>query len=398
MVRSLDKASGDAQAAGVHGRCARLIAAMGVALAALVAFARPALAHGNAISEIRLRVEAARLEGEWDLSLHDARLALGLDPQVDGEDGWRDLRNHADAMGAYLAGHIAVDADGHPCPVVVGLKPIEWRPESSQVRAPLTAVCSASPVHLEMRCDALFDSDPAHRAYFSVEDARVTHLGVFAQDRRSASIDLRDFEMGAGVVEFARQGMARIWRGLDHVLFLLALLLPVSLVRVGPRWTPRAALGSTVREALKVATAFTAAHLVTLCLSFFGVFAPPARWVEVAIALGVFAAAWNNVRPFLPRHAWALAAGFGLVHGLAFAGALKNLELPLHARGVALAAFGAGVEIGQLMIVATALPLLRAASTHGRYPRAMGAASLLIAWLAVIWILERGFGLTLLRV
>jgi hypothetical protein len=254
-------------------------------------------------------------------------------------------------------------------------------------------------VHLELRCDVLFESDPKHRAYFSLEDARVTHLGVFNEQQRSASIDVRDFKLGAGVVEFVREGTAHIWTGLDHLLFLLALLLPASLVRTGAGWTPRAALGPTAREVLKVVTAFTVAHSLTLCLSFFGVLAPPAHLVEVAIALSVFAAAWNNLRPFLPGRAWVMALAFGLVHGLGFAGALRNLALPIHARGVALAAFNAGVELGQLVVVAAVLPLLYAASTRRWYPRlVMGAGSLVIAWVAVLWILERGFGLSILGI
>jgi hypothetical protein len=382
---------------GAAARRVSRACAIGAAFAAFLAGATPASAHGTAISEFRLRVEETRLEGEWDVPLRDARVALGFDPQVDGEEGWRDLRAHEDVLRAYLAGRIAVTADGRPCSVVVGAKAAEWLREQDQVRVALAAVCASRPLHLDLRCDVLFDSDPRHRAYFSLEDARVTHLGVFTAERRSASIDVRDFQIGAGVVEFVGEGMTHIWTGLDHVLFLLALLLPASLVRTGARWTPRATLGPTAREVLKVVTAFTCAHSVTLCLSFFGVLAPPAQWVEVAIALSVFAAAWNNLRPFLPGRAWLMALAFGLVHGLGFAGALKNLALPMHARGVALAAFNAGVELGQLVIVAVALPLLHAASRRRWYPRlVMGAGSLVIAWLAVLWILERGLGLSIL--
>src|SRR5262249_29876851 len=150
--------------------------------------------------------------------------------------------------------------------------------------------------------------------------------------------------------------------GFDHVLFLLALLLPASLVRARDEWLPRAGLRTTGSEVLKVVTAFTVAHSLTLALSFFGVVRLPAAWVEVAIAASVFAAAWNNVRPFLPGRAWALAVGFGLIHGFGFAGVLQNLSMPRQARGIALAAFNAGVEVGQLLIVAVALPLLYLAS------------------------------------
>jgi hypothetical protein len=136
------------------------------------------------------------------------------------------------------------------------------------------------------------------------------------------------------------------------------------------------------------------AHSLTLCLSFFGLVAPKAQWVEVAIALSVGAAAWNNLRPFLPGKAWAIALAFGLVHGLGFAGALKNLSLPVHARGLALAAFNVGVELGQLAIVAVVLPLLYAASRRAWYPRiVLGVGSFLIVWVAALWTIQRTFGL-----
>jgi HupE / UreJ protein len=372
---------------------------MGAAVAILLVWASQVAAHGTAISEFRLRVRETRVEGEWDVPLHDARVALGLDPRIDGEDGWLDLRAHEDALRTYLGAHLAVSADGRDCFVSGNDEPIRWQREAGQVSVALAAACPSRPAHLGLRCDVLFDRDPAHRAYFSIEDARTTHVGVFTAERRSASVDVRDFSLGAGFAEFVREGMAHIFSGVDHLLFLLALLLPASLVRTGEEWKPRGSLAATTREVLKVVTAFTVAHSVTLCLSFFGVLAPPARWVEVAIAVSVLAAAWNNLRPFLPGRAWTMAMAFGLVHGLGFAGALKNLALPIHARGVALAAFNIGVELGQLVVVAAVLPLLYAASSRRWYPRlVMGAGSLVIAWLAVIWVLERGLGLSLLGV
>jgi hypothetical protein len=155
-------------------------------------------------------------------------------------------------------------------------------------------------------------------------------------------------------------------------------------------------MGATAREVLKVVTAFTVAHSLTLGLSFFGVVTWSARWTEAGIAFSVLAAAWNNLRPFLPGRAWIMALVFGLVHGLGFAGALRNLSLPTHARGLALAAFNVGVEVGQLAIVAVVLPLLYLASRRRAYPRlVMGASSLAIAWLAALWTVERLFGISL---
>ena len=378
--------------------------AVAVPLAALATGARAAHAHGLGMSQLELRVDGRRLSGEWQIQLPDARRALGLNPQPGGQSedaGRREVIEREALLRAYLAQRIAFAADGAPCPTAIDPAPAAWQAQVggvSQVTFRLGATCPAELRQLRINCELLFDVDPKHRAYFSIEDARVTHVGLFLSDRRSATMDVRQLHAGADFLEFVLDGIRHIWTGIDHLLFLIALLLPAPLARSDERgWTPRLGLAPTAREVLKVVTAFTVAHSLTLALAFFGVVSFAARWVEVAIALSVFAAAWNNIRPFLPERGWAMAFVFGLVHGLGFAGALRNLALPMRARGLALVAFNVGVECGQLAIVAPLLPLLYFASRRRWYPRlVMGFGSLAIAWVAMLWILERGFGLRIL--
>jgi hypothetical protein len=369
------------------------------AAAAAVAWSAIAAAHGLGMSQLRLRVDGARADGEWDIQLHDARLALGLDPQGTGDPDGQEVRGREAALRAYLTPRLGLSADGVACPVVLE-SPARWQGgqgEQSLLTFRLSAACAHEPKHLTLRTDLLFDADAAHRAYFSVEDARVVHAGVLRADRRSVTLDIHEFRVLRIVGELAAEGARHIWGGLDHILFLLALLLPAPLLRRDGAWVPRAGLASTARELLKVVTAFTVAHSVTLGLSFAGLVLLPSRLVEVTIALSVFAAAWNNLRPFMPGRAWAMALGFGLVHGLGFAGALRNLSLPPRAHGLALAAFNVGVELGQMAIVVPVLPLLYLGSRRPFYARyVMGAGSLAVAWLAVLWMLERGFDLKLL--
>jgi hypothetical protein len=348
------------------------------------------------MSQLRLQVDGARLDGQWEIHLRDARLALGLDPSVSGEAGWDELAKQGDAFRSYLVRSMVVSSGGSPCQVEVAPLASAWEPAQDKLLVRLASTCPTEPLRLNLRCDFLFDVDPAHRAYFSVEDARVTHVGVFRSEQRLAAIDVQQFHACSTFAEFVREGVGHIVSGADHLLFLLALLLPAPLVREGAAWSPRTGLVPTAREVVKVVTAFTLAHSLTLCLAFLGVLTQQARWIETAIALSVGAAAWNNLRPFLPGRAWAIAFAFGLVHGLGFAGALKNLALPIHARGLALGAFNAGVELGQLTLVALLLPLLFAASRRLWYSRVvLGVGSLVIAWVAALWTIERAFGVTL---
>jgi hypothetical protein len=369
-----------------------------VAAAVLALLAAPrADAHDSALSQLRLRVEGAAIHGEWEIHLKDIRVGLGLDPEVKTDAGWQEVVARDSTLRAWLSRQLTITSDGAACPLTLEPAPIEWERDKDYVLVHLSAACPAEPRTLGLGYELLFDLDPRHRGFFSVEDARVTHLGVFKEHERSVAFDVRHFRAGAAFLEFVGEGIGHIWGGFDHLLFLVALLLPAALTRVGGGWTPRAGFWPTAREVVKVVTAFTLAHSLTLVLSFFGVVRLPSMWVESAIALSVFAAAWNNLRPFLPGRAWMMALGFGLIHGLGFAGALSGLALPRQARGLALGAFNLGVEAGQLAIVAVALPLLFAASRRGWYPRwVMGLGSLGIAWIAVVWFLERVSGESLL--
>jgi hypothetical protein len=328
-------------------------AAAGLAGAMLLA-GGGAAGHGIGMSQLRLRLVGARLEGEWAVHLADARRAVGLDPGPAGDAGFADLRARRAALDAYLAARVAVDATPGACAVTPAAAPLGYEPDLAEVVVPLVATCPAPPTRLALRCDLLFDLDAKHRVYFAVEDARATSVGAFRAERRAAAIDVRQLHPLADFLEFVREGIRHIASGADHILFLLALLLPAPVLASGRSWAPRDGFAAVAREVLKVVTAFTAAHSVTLVLSFYGLVTLPGRAVEVAIALSVLAAAWNNLRPFLPGRAWVMAGAFGLVHGLGFAGALRNLSLPRQARGLALAAFNIGVELGQLAIVAAA--------------------------------------------
>ena len=145
---------------------------------------------------------------------------------------------------------------------------------------------------------------------------------------------------------------------------------------------------------LKVVTAFTLAHSITLSLAVLGVVTLPSRFVESVIAASVVVAALNNLRGTVDRRRWVMAFVFGLVHGFGFASVLADLGLPQGALALALVGFNLGVEIGQLAIVAAFLPaayLLRATAFYRVGVLRVG--SLAVAVLASWWLIERAFNL-----
>lgn len=185
-----------------------------------------------------------------------------------------------------------------------------------------------------------------------------------------------------GVVkDYGRLGVEHILLGWDHLLFVLALVLLVG-------WG---------RSLVWTITAFTAGHSVTLALASLGFVAVPQAPIEAAIALSIYflAVELANVkegRKTLTQKApWAVAASFGLLHGLGFAGALAEVGLPKAEIPLSLFGFNLGIELGQLAFVATVLllgaALKRLPLTWPRWSKALPAYG--IGALAIFWFLER---------
>jgi len=176
--------------------------------------------------------------------------------------------------------------------------------------------------------------------------------------------------------KFLKLGVQHIFLGYDHILFLLAL---VAVSRLG--------------ELIKIITAFTAAHTLTLALATLGVVTPPPRLIESGIALTIMYVALENLWLKSTGHRWRLTFLFGLIHGFGFANVLRELGLPTSGLLRCLLAFNVGVEIGQLAIVLALLPLTLWLARQSYGPRARVILSLVIFAFGLAWFVERAFGL-----
>ena len=190
-----------------------------------------------------------------------------------------------------------------------------------------------------------------------------------------------------------RLGMAHIADGTDHLLFLLALLLPAPLLREGGRrWGGYVGTRATLIRLAKLVTAFTLGHSLTLVIGAFGNVAVPVKPVEVAIALSIFVSALHAWRPLLHgRETW-VAAGFGLVHGLAFAQVIAGGGLDGWNKVAAVLGFNLGIEMVQLLVVAAVVPWLMLLAWSGRYTPVRLAGALCAAIASLAWALERVTG------
>jgi hypothetical protein len=197
------------------------------------------------------------------------------------------------------------------------------------------------------------------------------------------------------LVRWVRYGMNHIYSGIDHISFVLALLLVVMLRRDASTWSVKPFVG-TLRATATVVTAFTLAHSLTLISAALGWVSLPSRLVESLIAASIaYTAAENIVKPDV-RWRYGLTFGFGLAHGLGFASALAK-DLPPNGVVPPLLCFNVGVELGQLTIVALALPLFYLAARQlgaERYRRQlMPALSSVIMVFGTLWFVERAFGM-----
>lgn len=196
-----------------------------------------------------------------------------------------------------------------------------------------------------------------------------------------------------GAAGMFRLGMRHIAEGTDHLLFLLALLLPAPLLALGGRWDRFCGIRQSARNILAIVSAFTAGHSLTLGLAAFNMIAIPSRPVEVFIAVSILVSAWHALRPIFPgREAW-VAAGFGLIHGLAFAGTLGELGVSGWERFRSLLAFNLGIEAMQVLVVVATLPSLVLLAQTGAYRTVRVCGGLFAAVAAGGWIGERLLGL-----
>lgn len=362
-------------------------------LLALACAAPSSWAHKPSDSYLTLSVSGADITGQWDIALRDLEVALGLDGDGDGVLTWGEVRAGHARIAGYALDHLDLRAGGLACDVQARPQLVDHHSDGAYTVLPFRAHCPRGGV-LSVDYRLLFDLDPTHRGLLRVETAGETQSAIFSP--RSTRVSIHPDRGGAArFPDFVREGMDHIWGGLDHLLFLVTLLLPVLLPRPGQ--PPRAGgVAQRVLGTASIVTAFTLAHSVTLTLAVLDLVALPPRVVEPLIAASVVAAALNNLYPVLTRRLWVAAFGFGLVHGFGFAAALADLGLGDGALLWSLFGFNLGVEIGQLCIVLGWAPLAMALGRReGRAAPMMRYGSAAVAAVGTVWLVERTLGVVL---
>ena len=370
-----------------------------LAAALLLAFLplHPAQAHKPSDSYLSLGINGTKITGQWDIALRDIEYAIGLDADGNGEITWGEVKaRHAD-IASYALARLTVRTGDSACPLLAKEHLIDEHSDGAYAVLRFEGDCSRTPDALDIRYSLFFDFDSQHKGLLKLESESGTLSGVFAADRGEQRFELRTRSALEQFLDFGREGVWHIWLGFDHVLFLLSLLLPAVLVFHRGRWQQVQRFRPALWDVVRVVTAFTVAHSITLSLAALEFISLPSRLVESTIAFSVLLAALNNIRPVVEGRRWMMAFAFGLIHGFGFASVLTDLGLPRDSLLLALVGFNLGVEAGQLIIVSAFLPLAFMLRSTPLYRRGMmTGGSLLIALVALVWMLERLFDLRII--
>lgn len=237
--------------------------------------------------------------------------------------------------------------------------------------------------------DAIIETISNHQAVVVLTDSNVDISTVGVLTGGDTSLVITDGSHSVPVADMVRYGFDHVLEGADHLLFLTALLLPAPFIVVAGRWRRGTGAWPTLKKVVHVVTSFTIGHSITLILSALGWVRIPGRPVEILIAASVGVSAVHAIRPLASHGEEFIAVGFGLIHGLAFAGILTDLGLDGTASLLTLLAFNIGIELSQLVATLFVFPSLYALSTtrYYRICRVAGASLALAA--SVGWAQDR---------
>lgn len=376
--------------------CRRLLVCMSCIILAVVAsfvlVSRPAEAHQTAISTLNVEVRAD--SGEVDMLLaispDDVTDHLQLDPNGDGWVDQSELPYLQPAIGSYFRENLAVTNNGEACaPIHQDFVDTGRRMASLLYRK--TVQCDPPLGDVEVTNQVMYDSRGGYTHYGQIQLGKDIHTTVFDFDTPSYTLSVgadgtatAEQSFWDVFVDYIWQGVLHIVLGLDHVLFVLCLLLAAR----------------RFRPLLAVITSFTLAHSITLAMSALEMLTLPPEVVEPLIALSI---AWVAVELLLekkssddeeetgpPLHLYALTFAFGLLHGFGFSYVLRDeVGLPTDALVPALLSFNVGVELGQIAIVAAAFPLVAWVRGRDWGSKGIKAAAAAVLLVSLYWFVTR---------
>lgn len=358
-------------------------------------------AHSPDTGNVYLQIEDDSVYGRVELALDDLNAALQLD-MPDGKDVTvDDLVPYLEQIDEYVMQRVALrvgQVSGSPPITGHNLLVLSFatmiQVEFAYERLPEV------PREIEVSYSALFDIQPNHRGMLVIETNWKTGTfqnegsvsGVFEPGEEVITLDLSDSSVLSGFLGMVGLGTHHIWIGLDHVLFLMALLLPAVVYRENRSWQPVDDFRTAFIHVIKVVTVFTVAHTITLSLAALNTVSLSDRLVESVIAVSIAIAALHMIAPVFRGGLWWVVFAFGLFHGFGFASVLGEIGIPDNYLVHSLLGFNIGVELGQIAIVMVVFPILFFIRRTPHYNRTLLPASAAgLIMISLYWFTERAF-------
>lgn len=367
-------------------------------LIALVMLGIPRMASAHAPRQgylfLRLHSDSAVARLELNLADLEAALKLGWNPSV--RPTREQVLSQLAAIRGYAEAHFALgDGTRNVVPVY---RDFGFRgADNAEYLLIEYAVGTKLPDQLSITLTPFFEFDNLHRNLVVIEhdwrsgtfnnEANVSV--ILSPAEPTQVLDLTGSSLFRGFLALVRLGVWHIWIGLDHILFLFALILPSVLARKDGRWVPAERFGAAMLKIVTIVSFFTIAHTITLSLAALGVVVLPSRLVESVIAGSIAIAALHNIWPVARINEAAIAFGFGLFHGFGFASVLGELGLGTEHLVLSLLGFNLGVEVGQVAIISAIFPILFFARRLRVYNFAMRAGSVALIAIGTLWLAER---------
>jgi hypothetical protein len=363
-------------------------------------------AHPMPNSVLLLDVHEQTVEAEVQIPLSELGLAIKenllAEPDV--------LARYGTELESYIAEHVKPVSNNEPWTMQVDNLSVKAAEQTATgpyqelvANLTLTPPVGASTSTFTLNYDVVIHQVVTHFALVSVRqdwangltaEHQPIEVGTIRLNPVDGTIPALEVNLGGGslwkgFLSMFRLGMAHIAEGTDHLLFLLTLLLPAPLLAAAGRWGNFGGTRYALKTILKIVTAFTIGHSVTLILGALMRLHFPVQPIEAFIAVSILVSAIHAFCPIFPKRETLVAAGFGLIHGMAFSFTLAELNLSTMQMVLSLLGFNLGIEVMQLLIIAVTMPWLILLARTRAYTPVRVIGSLVASLAALGWLGER---------
>ena len=365
-----------------------------------------AIAHAQGQNYLYFRIGENSISARAEISMEGLNNVLDLGFPKGKTARRKDIKPHLTKIKDYLSDHLKINCQPQTCN-------LEFQ-DFSFLNTTFTQFLLVNyevigfqtlPDTLQVTYDVILPDDSSHYTNMVLieENWKTGTFGnesnpllVFNEPGLTQNIDLTSGSLLQGFTSIVKLGIEHILEGIDHVLFLVALLLPSVVQRRDGRWQPVGKFSTALIYLVKVATVFTIAHSISLCLATLQIVEVPSRLVESVIAASIGLAAIDIFYPIFRRKMWLIIIAFGLFHGFGFAQVLAQLGVTRQHTFLSLFGFNLGIEIGQLAIIAVIFPLLYLIRKQWFYSRYIlrGGGGILVV-VSLYWLIERAFDVNL---